>query len=509
MPRIPNLNRRGAAETSIPLLRGGIRGTIRPAARTASVHPSLYWEDATVPAFTAADLTACCPPPAQVTDPVIPSAIGIVSESERSGDIFPALYRSIFARLCANVPVPPAAAGGGAAAAGGAGGVPVGVAGAAGVVHPAGFSSVLHIAAAVADPTLKLRAMTIAAARTATIVAWNPLPVDILPSESQTTPIYLASWVATPQRGDMELVWDSNPAADPAYLTMADAAPDLTAAESDFVSMILLMSIAAAPFSGMVLEESTHHYQPGSDIIKRHAAVEKQVLREATPAAKLIWDAHTLVIQFAMWHSAIHPLSITWMKGLAADVDVPHLLVEAGLGSAAVPLPSREGTIHRAESYLAVMNTVGPLMRSAGHALDHRSLQDAIFFVKAFPKVGAPPAVGSVGFPTRNGAAPGVSALVVDRDTAIRYVLLPTLEVSAPVAAYCFGWLGEALQEAGIREGQEEGSLLRSYALKNCAKNHVASRLQGTKDAQLADRAKRTAASNNAVLPTVRVVDWV
>jgi len=337
----------------------------------------------------------------------------------------------------------------------------------------AGSATAAAYHAALANPEARLFAVVLGSARHALSASYAPQAGEFKPNEVSLailamdhTPVVapavgMGTVVSTFRSGHTAAANDLLP-----YEVAAAATGPLTAAEADLSALVQRMAVAAPPLAGMHLVVDTHHYLTGRS--KRNEGVERQVMAEATDAARASWAASTLTIRDLLWHKSIHPLSTTFLISLATDTEVPQRLGRANLGSAAIALPVREGPLQTGDAYLAIFRAVSTVALGHGVTINAAALTVAMASTRAFVRPEAPNSA-AINAQAAANLAPA-DALVVSLQSAIDRVLKPAIANAATGAAFCYGYFKALAKDQNITQASPEGTLLGSFALQNAAK---------------------------------------
>lgn len=280
-------------------------------------------------------------------------------------------------------------------------------------------------------------------------------------------------------------------AANPAEHAAMTMAP-MTAPENEYAHMVYMIAIGSVTRAGSMLLTEDHHYSSATDKRRRHAAIESEVIGKfpATPVAT--FRAAGMDAKDLIWHKSVHPIATSLLTALAQAGDSAAKLGEegAGFGSMTVGLPAEEDTINRAGSYLALLDTVGPMLANAGHTVALPGVVAALAFTRNAPRVALP-----ANIPLSAILAPHVTDINIrSRRDAAKKVLLPMLDKAAPVAAWMFGYYRAIAEDMGIRANTPEGSLLRSYSLRKAMESNLPMASDAQEKHRLRKRAMRQAA---------------
>jgi len=430
-------------------IRNGAAAAITAVGRPSSIPSYCHWSNVGVsPAWTA---FATAAPTAEIANAYLLAA-----------NIATAFGKHVGAAAVAG-------AGSAAAIAGAAAAPAVGVGSAAWGNAATATAAAYHTAANAAEA--RLFAVVLGSARHALTACLNPAFGDYKPNELAAALLTLD--FGAPAGGGaagVSSAFGSGHTALNHDLTQEEVAAasmaPLTDAEADLSAVVQRMALAAGPLAGMHLVIDTHHYLTGRS--KRNEGVERQVLNDATDAAKAIWSANTLTIRDLLWHKSIHPLAVPFLIGLATDTALPERLVRANLGSAAVALPVREGPLQTGDAYMAIYRAVATVALGHGVTVNAVTLTAALAATRAFVRPEAPNAA------LINAAAAGnlnpANPLVTSLQTAIDLVLKPAIATAATGAAFCYGYFKALAKDQNITQASPEGTLLGSYALQNAAK---------------------------------------
>lgn len=286
-----------------------------------------------------------------------------------------------------------------------------------------------------------------------------------------------------------------------AYSTAAQAMTDLLDEEKRVVTQLISASIGIPALQGFSLMNTQHHYISTTENQGKRAymAVEKQFL--SSEAVRAWYDPDKEIINDALWHKAGHPISVTLKCDWAQDDRIARMLRVSGAGSAAARLPAKENTVKVCDTFITLINTVGPLLGAFGGVVRYGAFLELVDYVKAFPRAdgAAPPALTPL-----IAAKTGLES----RERALQ-TLEAALELNAGNVAYLYGFYSALSDQNALMGGVATADTLKNaYSLRKLKNQAMAMYVQGQesfKDYTVARNKAREEGQFNAIALTFRI----
>jgi hypothetical protein len=272
----------------------------------------------------------------------------------------------------------------------------------------------------------------------------------------------------------------------------------MSALENEYSHLVYMIGIGSVTRAGAMLLTDDHHYSSAAEKRRRHSAIESEVLTRYPAPVQAMFRAAGEDGKDLIWHKSVHPILANLLTELAEAPDAAAKLGEggAGFGSMTVGLPAEEDAINRAGSYMALLDTMAPILVNAGHTVAMPGVVAALAYTRAAPRTPVPPGAD---LPETLVLPADLATYVTDtnirsRRDAAKKVLLPMLNRAAPTAAWMFGYYSSVAEDLGIRSSSSEGSLLRSHSLRKAMESNLPMSADARDKHRLRKRAMKEAA---------------